>query len=587
MLDLLITGGSLVDGTGAPAFDGDVGISGDRIVRVGKIAAPAHQTIDASGLTVTPGFVDIHTHYDGQATWDSQLAPSSLHGVTSLAFGNCGVGFAPARPDRHEWLINLLEGVEDIPGTALSEGMSWGWESFPQYLDILGRREFAVDIGAHMPHAALRSYVMGDRGGDMEAQPSVAEMAEMARLTVAAIAAGALGFSTSRTIVHRTRDGHTIGTARVKDNELSAIAQAIGELGKGVIQLISDAYLLADEAFAAHELDLVEHLAQISRRPISMTVQQIPDLPERWRWMIGRIDGMRERGLDVRAQVACRAIGGILGLRTSVNPFLYTPYWQKLEPLSLPERVNAMRQPDVRTRLLHEIGLPNSNPLAAFITRGFHRMFRMDDPVDYEPPPEKSIAAEASRAGRDVIEHVYDVLLEEDGNRLIYMPSVNFAAGNLDDVHAMMASDAALYGLSDGGAHCGMICDASFPTTAMTLWPRGNRAGLSFPLERLVHGYTQRNARHVGWHDRGVLAEGYLADLNVIDLGALALPPPEPVYDLPAGGMRLMQHARGYRWTVKSGQVTRRDGQFTGALPGRLVRGATTRGRRDVPQAGV
>jgi len=573
MLDVKIFGGRLVDGTGAAPFIGDVGISGERIVAVGAIDQEAARVIDATGLTVTPGFVDIHTHYDGQASWDSLLMPSSLHGVTSVAFGNCGVGFAPARNDRHDWLIDLLEGVEDIPGTALAEGLSWDWQTFPDYLDALSRRRYSIDVGAHVPHAPLRAYVMGDRGADPAALPTSGEMDRMAALTVDAIAAGALGFSTSRTMVHRTRAGLPIPTMRAPEEELLTIARAIGHAGTGVIQLISDAYLLADEGFATSEFALIEKIAKLSGRPLSLTVQQVAHLPERWRWMYQQIAQLRDLGLDVRAQVAARGIGAIVGLRTSSNPFAFTPAWGELADLPFEARLARIRTPAVRDRLLREVKEPSDHPFAAAMANCYDRLFRMDDPVDYEPAPARSLAAEAENAGREPAEYALDVILEEDGQRLLYMPSLNYARGNLDDVHEMMSAEFALFGLSDGGAHCGAICDASFPTTALSFWPKGNRSGRAIPIEEVVHGYSQRNARQVGWHDRGALLPGQLADINLIDLGALALPPPEPVYDLPAGGMRLIQRARGYRQTIKRGTTTFEHGEPTGALPGRLVRG--------------
>lgn len=573
MLDHVIRGGRIVDGTGGPPFVGDVAISGDRIIAVGNVAAESAQTTDARGLLVTPGFVDIHTHYDGQASWDALLMPSSLHGVTSVAFGNCGVGFAPARADRHAWLIDLLEGVEDIPGTALAEGLTWDWETFPEYLDALDRRRFVLDVGAHMPHAPLRAYVMGEPGGDPSAVPTAAEMRTMAQLVVEAIDAGALGFSTSRTMVHRTKAGETIATYRAPDEELLAIARAIGKCGRGVIQLISDAYLLADEAFADDEFNLIEKMADLSGRPLSLTVQQVGHLPDRWRWMFERVAALRQRGHDVRAQVAARAIGAIVGLRTSSNPFAFTPTWATLADLSFEERLTRVRQPAIRQRLLSEVREPSCHPLAAVMADSFGRLFRMADPVDYEPAPDRSLGAEAIRLGRDPAAHTLEVMLEEEGSRLLYMPSLNYAHGSLDDVHEMMSADFALFGLSDGGAHCGAICDASFPTTAISLWPQGIRSGRSIPLETAVNGYTQRNARQMGWNDRGVLMPGYLADLNLIDEHDLALPPPDAVHDLPAGGMRLVQRARGYRMTIKRGEVTFLDGVPTEARPGRLMRG--------------
>jgi N-acyl-D-aspartate/D-glutamate deacylase len=570
MLDLKISGARLVDGTGSAPYVGDIGISGEKIVAVGQVDMPAARTIDATGMIVTPGFVDIHTHYDGQASWDPYLMPSSLHGVTSVAFGNCGVGFAPALPERREWLIDLLEGVEDIPGTALAEGLTWDWETFPEYLDALDRRHFAVDVGAHMPHAPLRVYVMGERGADPLAIPTASENSRMAALTVEAIKAGALGFSTSRTMVHKSKSGQTIGTFRAPHEELLTIARAMGDLGAGVIQLNSDAYLSGDETFAQSEFDLIEQMAAVSKRPISLTVQQVHHLPDRWRWMYSRIKALRKKGYDVRGQVGARGIGAIRGLRVSSHPLSGTQTWERLTSLPFEQRIAQLRNPATRAQVLAEAAQHVDSPFGS--SEPYDRMYRMMDPMDYEPSADRSMAAEAARAGRDPADYVYDVLLENDGERLLYVAAINYAHGNLDDVHAMMSEDFALFGLSDGGAHCGFICDASFPTTTVGFWPRGNRAGRSIPLEAVVHGYTQRNARHVGWSDRGVLAPGYLADINVIDYDALALPPPDAVHDLPAGGMRLLQRARGYRWTIKRGQVTFEDGVPTNALPGRLVR---------------
>lgn len=577
MYDLLIKNGTIVDGTGAARFRGDVAVAGDKIVAVGEVSGAARETIDADGCAVTPGFVDIHTHYDGQVSWDQVLAPSSINGVTSAAMGNCGVGFAPARADKHDWLIQLLEGVEDIPGTALAEGLTWDWESFPDYLDALSRREYTMDLGAHLPHAALRAFVMGDRGGDHMERPSEREVETMAALTVEAMDAGALGFSTSRTHAHRSRDGLNIGTLTAEDPELLGVAGALRQTGKGVIQLISDAYLTADDAFAAAELQLIRRLAQTSGRRVSFTVQQTDDAPDRWKSIYREVDQMVADGLPVSTQVAPRPIGAILSFASTTNPFVVAATYRRIaaQSATVADRLRALADPAVRAAILAEhAAFHASDGFIAIITRGFTRMFRMTDPVDYEPDERHSLGAEAARAGIDPAAHVYDTLMEEGGRRLLYMPLINYARGNLDDVHGMMAGPHALYGLSDGGAHCGTICDGSFPTTTVSLWANGSKSGLRTPLERLVHGYTQRNAAHVGWLDRGVLAPGYLADINVIALDELALAPPEIVQDLPAGGTRLLQQPRGYRWTVKSGVPTFERGQWTGRTPGRLLRGA-------------
>ncbi|WP_439815532.1 N-acyl-D-amino-acid deacylase family protein [Zavarzinia sp. CC-PAN008] len=573
MYDLVIRNGVIVDGSGGPRYKGDVAIKGDRIVAVGTVSGEAAQTIDATGKVVTPGFVDIHTHYDGQASWDPLLAPSSINGVTSIAMGNCGVGFAPVQADKHDWLINLLEGVEDIPGTALAEGLTWDWQSFPDYLDALQRREFAMDVGAHLPHAALRAFVMGERGADPDAAPSPAEIAEMERLTFEALQAGALGFSTSRTYLHRSRDGQNIGTLRAGRDELLAIARAIRRAGRGVIQMISDAYLSADDDFANAELDLIRDLARTSGAPLSFTVQQTDDAPERWRFIFDRVDAMVREGLDVKCQVAPRPIGVILTFASTTNPFLLTPAFRAVaHGVSIEERLKRLADPSVKARILADHAATPSSGLMARLTHGFDRMFRMNDPVDYEPDLSLSLEAEARRLGRDPAEFAYDVFLEEGGRRLIYQPLLNFVKGNLDDVHAMMTGARTLYGLSDGGAHCGTICDGSFPTTTIGLWSKGSKSGKSIPLEQLVHGYSRRNAEQVGWFDRGLVKAGYLADLNVIDMDALALSPPEIIQDLPAGGTRLMQTPRGYACTIKAGKVTFENGRSTGALPGRVLR---------------
>ncbi len=573
MHDLIIKNGQIADGTGAPLFHGDVAVEGGRIVEVGKVSGTAKKTLDAEGRLVTPGFVDIHTHYDGQVSWDSVLAPSSINGVTSVAMGNCGVGFAPARIDKHDWLIKLLEGVEDIPGTALAEGLTWDWESFPDYLDSIERRRYTMDLGAHMPHAALRAYVMGERGADHTAAPTEAEIERMSVLTEEALNAGAIGFSTSRTYVHRSRDGKNIGTLTASEAELQGIASALRRSGKGVIQMISDAYLTADDEFAAAELRLIRGLAKTTGRKVSFTVQQTDESPDRWRGIFAEIDAMVADGLDVRAQIAPRPVGAMLSFASTSNPFFLTPTYRQINANGVGERLRGLNDPSVRERILAEHGAYKPDGFAGLMTAGFDRMFRMTNPVDYEPGPEASIAAEAARTNKSPAEHCFDVMLEEGGHRILYMPLINYARGDLDDVYGMMKGAHTLYGLSDGGAHCGTISDASFPTTTIGLWSKGDKRGQKFPVEALVHGYTQRNARHVGWYDRGVVAPGYVGDLNVIDLENLTLAPPEIVQDLPAGGTRLLQRPRGYCWTVKSGEVTFENGEWTGVTPGGLLRG--------------
>jgi N-acyl-D-aspartate/D-glutamate deacylase len=580
-MDLVIRGGTVVDGSGAPCRTADVGIRGSTIVAVGAVAERGAREIDAHGLLVTPGFVDIHTHFDGQATWDPVLGPSSHHGVTTVAMGNCGVGFAPAHPDRHDWLISLLEGVEDIPGTALAEGMTWGWESFPEYLDVLARTGRTVDVGAHVPHAALRTYVMGDRGADHLEHPSEDEIATMARLVEEALSAGAIGFATSRTEVHRTSAGANIGTLQAGEAELLAIAGAMARAGTGVIQLISDCYQTTDDAFAQRELDLIEAMARTSNRPLSFTVQQAYHSPDRWRDLFGRIAGWRDAGLDVRGQVAPRPIGVLLGLEATANPFLLCAGYGEISQLPVPERVSAMRDPERRSRILAEheelLGtLPDG--ILRQIVAGFDVSFEMTDPVDYAVDASKSLGAEARRRGIEPPALVYDTLLQHDGRQLLYLPLFNFAHGDFDDIHEMITSPQSLFGLSDAGAHCGAICDASSTTSFLTVWARDRDDSQRLPVEQVVHQITRATAAHVGWLDRGLLAPGHVADVNVIDFDALGCAPPRIAHDLPAGGRRLVQDATGYRWTIKSGVTTFTDGVPTGEHPGRLLRGQQAAG---------
>ena len=576
MADLILRNGSVVDGTGAISFRADVAITGGRITEIAAaIDGRGHREIDADGMIVTPGFVDIHTHFDGQATWDADLAPSSNHGVTSIVMGNCGVGFAPARPTEaeHNWLIGLLEGVEDIPGTALAEGLPWDWETFPEYLDALARRSYVVDVGTQVAHAPLRAYVMGERGADHEESPSVDELTTMARLTREAIDAGALGFTTSRTYIHRTKAGKFLGTRFSSADELHALVGSLADAGAGVIQLISDAYQSTDEDYVDAELALMRSLVEVSGRPLSTTVQQPFATPDRWRKIFSALGSAQHAGLSMRAQVAPRPIGVLHGLEASVNPFILCPGYREIATLPTAERVRVMAVPDRRARIIaeHEALGPRDGILNDLV-HGLANLFPMSDPVDYEPAPEHSIARRGAAAGVSAVAFLYDTLLEDDGRRLLYMPLFNYVTGDLSAVREMLSSPVAMIGLSDAGAHCGAICDASFPTTALGLWTN-RRRGEGLPVEAMVHHLTQRTAAHVGWHDRGVLAVGRVADVNVIDLGALSAAPPRIVKDLPAGGRRLNQNATGYRATIKSGTVTFEEGVATGAHPGRLVRG--------------
>jgi N-acyl-D-aspartate/D-glutamate deacylase len=576
MHDLVIRNGTVVDGTGAPRRAGDVAVDGDRIVAVGDDVGAGRREIDADGLMVTPGWVDIHTHYDGQLTWDPDLQPSSTNGVTSLVVGNCGVGFAPAKPDRHDWLVSLLEGVEDIPGTALSEGIQWEWESFPEFLDALDRRRWTVDVGTQVPHAALRAYVMGDEGADTTIAATPEQIARMSDLCEEGIRAGALGFTTSRTYVHRTSQGQTIGTLTAADVEVLGVADALRRAGTGVVQLISDVYQTTDDDLVARELALLGELATGLGRPLSFTVQQNDDTPDRFRELLTAIGGWNAAGATARAQVAARPIGVLIGLPATVNPFLFCPSYREVAALPMPERVARLRQPDLRQRLLAEHAAIDIEGFPGIIHRGYDRMYPLTDPVDYEPTPERSVAGLAAARGIEAREVLLDLLTEGDGSQLLYIPLMNYARGSLDDLYEMITSPNSIFGLSDAGAHCNTISDASYPTTAIVLWTRDRTRGPKLDLEFVVHRQTQQTAAHVGWTDRGVVAPGYLADLNVIDYDGLTLHPPHLVADLPAGGTRLLQEADGYVATVKRGAVTAERGELTEERPGRLQRGPQT-----------
>jgi N-acyl-D-amino-acid deacylase len=574
--DLVVRGGTLVDGTGGPPRRADVAISGDRVVAVGEDVGRGHRELDATGLLVTPGFIDPHTHYDGQATWDPVLAPSSHHGVTTVAMGNCGVGFAPVEPDRHDWLIAMMEGVEDIPGTALHEGLKWDWKSFPQYLDALDRQPRTIDVGTHFPHAALRAFVMGERGADPSIHPEPDELQEMADLLGTGLDAGALGVSTSRTEMHRTSAGENLGTLRTRSPELSALATVLRDRGTGVFQFISDCYRTTDDDFARSEFDLITEFARTSGRPVSYTVQQDIGAPERWRDLIRLATELRAEGLDVKTQVAPRPIGVLFGLQASANVFTPSRAYGKVAGLPLAERLQALSDPERRRKIIDGHRALTTGPDAfqgyRFFAR-FEHMFVLGDPVDYDFDSSRSLAALAHEAGIDPREYAYDMQLQRDGRQLIYNPIFNFAHGNLDAVREMITSPVSMFGLSDAGAHCGQICDGSMTTTYLSMWARDRRDRDGLPIESVVRQITRRPAEHLGWLDRGVLAPGFLADLNVIDLDQLGCAPPEIVADLPAGGRRLLQESQGYRWTIKRGAITFEDGSPTEELPGQLVRG--------------
>jgi N-acyl-D-aspartate/D-glutamate deacylase len=574
--DLVIRNGLLVDGSGGPTRRADIAIEGDRITEIGDEITRGRRELDAEGLLVTPGFVDPHTHYDGQATWDPLLAPSSHHGVTTVAMGNCGVGFAPVAPDRHDWLIDMMEGVEDIPGTALHEGLQWDWESFPDYLNALERQPRTIDVGTHVPHAALRAFVMGERGADLSQHPDERELAEMARLLEEGLDAGALGITTSRTDRHRTSTGENLGTLRAREPELSNLADVLRRTGKGVFQFISDCYRTTNDDFAESEFALIRELARVGGRPVSYTVQQDLEAPERWRDLVALAVSLQAEGLDVKTQVAARPIGVLLGLQASVNVFTPTRAYGRIADLPLEERVTALGDPERRQRILegHAQLTSGDDAFAGHTFFGrFDDMYILGDPANYDLDSSQSIGAKARRMGVDPRVFAYDVQLQRGGRQLIYLPLFNFAHGNLDAVHEMITSPVAMFGLSDAGAHCGSICDGSMTTSYLTLWARDRAGRGGLPIEAVVHQISRRPAEHFRWLDRGLLAPGLLADLNVIDLEGLECGAPAIVTDLPAGGRRLLQSATGYRWTIKRGAVTFEDGVATGELPGTLVRG--------------
>jgi N-acyl-D-aspartate/D-glutamate deacylase len=566
--DLVIRNGTVADGTGGPLYEADIAISGGRIAAVGRFEGTGGEEIDARGRLVTPGFVDIHTHYDGQATWDARLQPSSWHGVTTAVMGNCGVGFAPVRRADRERLVELMEGVEDIPGTALHEGLAWDWDSFGDYLDALDRRPHDMDVCAQLPHGALRFFVMGDRAARLE--PATPEdIAEMRRLAAAAMRAGAIGFSTSRTLNHRTVKGDPTPSLKASADELVGIALGMQEAEAGVIEFISD----FTDPDADSEFRMIRRMVGESGRPLSLSLAQAHPRPGKWREILGRIDAAAEAGLPVKAQVAPRPISLLLGLLGSRNPFSLHPSYRAIAHLSLAERVAIMRDPEFRRRLLAEPQDPRPGDILPRRLQAFARMFPLGNPPDYEPPQERSLAALAAQRGIQPAELAYDLLLEDEGRAFIFAPIANYAHYSLDDTREMMAHPRTLIGLGDGGAHVGFISDGSFPTYLLAHWGR-DRAQGRFDLGWLVKRQTADNAAAVGLHDRGVLAPGKKADVNVIDFDKLALERPQMAFDLPAGGKRLLQKAHGYEATIVSGAVTYRNGEATGALPGRLVRGA-------------
>jgi N-acyl-D-aspartate/D-glutamate deacylase len=567
--DVVIRGGTVLDGTGGPARTADVAIDGATISEIGRVDGRGSREIDAAGAVVAPGWVDLHTHFDGQVTWDPYLTPSSWQGVTTVVMGNCGVGFAPVRPERHAWLVDLMEGVEDIPSATLHDGIDWNWESFPEYLDALDRMPRVLHVGAQVPHCALRGYVMGDRGADHTEHPTGDEIIEMGRLTAAAVEAGALGFTTSRTKLHRSADGRHTPTLTASRDELIGIAAEMGRTGKGVFELIDDLEDL-DRDFA-----LFRDIAAASGRPLSVSLAQRVGYPrDEYRRILALMEQAEADGLHVRGQVAPRPVAVIMSLEASYNPLTPSKTYQALNGRPLAERVAVLRQPDVKQRILDE--LDARGPGRGILER-YSYTFELGDPPRYELGPDASIRAEAARRGITMNELTYDIMLSDDGRGMVFAAASNYLDGNLDAVREMLLHPLTVPGLGDAGAHCTMVCDASFPTYLLSYWGVHAPESERVPLELLVKRQCADTAAYVGLLDRGVIGPGYRADLNVIDLGNLAVGRPEMRYDLPAGGKRLVQQATGYVATLCNGQVTLERGEFTGSLPGKVARGAQNR----------
>ena len=576
MYDLVVRGGTIVDGTGREPFVGDVAIQDGRIAAVGTVEEAGREEIDARGKVVTPGFVDILTHDDGQATWDSLLTPTAWHGVTTLVMGNCGVGFAPVAPGKQEFLIGLMEGVEDIPGTALHEGIEWDWESFPEYLDALDKRRYAMDVGTQVPHGAVRAYVMGERGAKNE--PANAEDIEkQAAVVKEAIEAGALGFSMSRTIVHRAVDGEVVPGTHGAEDEIFGIARVLGELGQGIVELAPAGIQGEDMSAPDKEIDWMRRLSAEIRRPISFALVQHDVAPKDWKRLLDLCDAAGEQdGADLRPQVSARPNTLLIG-HQSFHPFSYKPTYLAMKDQPLAERVEQLRKPEVREKILAEesaFPIPQMKVVMSMIENGIDKIFRLGDPPNYEPEPSESLQAIAAREGRDPFDLLYDWLLEMDGKQLLMLTLLNYSDYDLESVRTMLEHPRTAFGLGDGGAHCGAICDASMTTSLLEHWVKKRSRGPKLPIEKAVKKMTADTAALYGLNDRGQLLPGKKGDLNVIDLDRLENALPEIATDLPAGAARFIQRARGYEATVVSGEVTFREGEHTGALPGRLVRGA-------------
>ncbi len=574
MHDTIIKGGTVIDGTGDARRTADVAIDDGVISEVGTIAAGARRTIDADGLLVTPGWVDIHTHYDGQATWDPLLTPSFWHGVTTVVMGNCGVGFAPAAPERRQWLIGLMEGVEDIPGTALAEGIDWQWETFPEYLDALEQKPHAIDVGTQIAHGAVRAYVMGERGAKNEpATPD--DIAKMAAIVREAVTAGALGFSTSRTLVHVAIDGEPVPGTFAAEDELMAIGRVLGELGRGILEVAPAGVVGEDLSAPDKEMAWMRKVSTETGCPITFLLGQHNSDPTAWERMLTLCEEAARDGARIHPQVFGRPTN-ILFSFLGVCPFMRFPTFATLEGLPFAEQLRHLRDPEFKARVLADHD-PNDDVFKFVMTDPWDKVYVLGDPPNYEPDPARSLAHLARAAGRDPQEFAYDLLLEDDGKAFLLYAITGYADGNLEAVRRMLLHPQSALGASDGGAHCRAICDAGVPTFMLTHWGRDRTRGEQLPLEWLVRKQTQDTARLFGLGDRGVLAPGYQADVNLIDFDALQVRAPHLVFDLPGGAPRLMQTADGYRATLVRGEVIVEQGEPTGAYPGRVVRGGAVR----------
>ena len=564
MFDLIIKNGLIYDGKGSKPYKADLAISNEKIIGIGDIQGDAKEIINAEGKIVTPGFVDIHTHYDGQVTWDPYLRPSTYHGVTTVVMGNCGVGFSPCKPDQRDWLIGLMEGVEDIPGTALHEGIDWEWESFPEYLDALDKKPLAIDVGTQIPHGAVRAYVMGERGINHE-EASEEEIKEMKRIVQEAVKAGAYGFSTSRTEKHNDVNGNLTPSITAHKNELVEIAKSLGDINQGVLQGISDFYDFDSE------FDIFKTMSKESGRPISITVEQQDARPEWWEQLLDGIEEAQSEGINMYGQVPPRATGILMGLTATLNPFRFHPAYMEIAELPLDERVQLMKTDEFREKLLNQEGV-SINPLVDEIVTSYGKMFKLGEPANYEPDPKDSFKSLALSSNMTAEEIAYEAMLEKEGRALIYHPLFNYQTGDLSLVEKMLKHPYTISGLGDAGAHCGAISDASFPTTLVQHWSRDRSRGNKLPLEKVIKMQTSETANLLGIKDRGIIEEGYKADINVIDYEKLTLHEPEIINDLPAGGRRLVQKASGYDYTIVSGEIAFIKGEATGALNGRLIR---------------